>query len=304
MIGTTLGDIRDHIESLASEDGEYSLVCSRYGDRPVPAADHHFADRSTARAAAQATEQYRAALRRYDPQLPYHDVIVQQHTPRYDGNDPVNRRSSARGRRIEPGAEGAVAERRELVEFCPRTAAAVFEMLSEAGYDAVETAVMDRYFDLAETISEPDDLCLRLLEGMAVELDTRLDPTAQRDVLSAAARRLSSPVLSTDAEPVAATLAYLRDRGVLRGSARSSGATEPDDSVRSVVMELSEYALTPHDGRLPTLPLVVELSRRRSEWLPVPVRVEAVDDGWRIRFAPACETDPIGVASAPIVANC
>ncbi|EMA46415.1 hypothetical protein C448_06528 [Halococcus morrhuae DSM 1307] len=302
MIGTTLGDIRDHIESLASDDGEYTLVCSRYGDRPVPAAELRFPNRATARAAAQAAEQYRAALRRYDPRLPYHDVIVQQNAPRYDGGGPSDRRSSDRSNRVEPDIAGRI-ERHELVEFCHRTAAAVFETLSEAGYDAVETAVMDRYFDLAESISEPDDLCLCLLEGMAVELDTRLDPTAQRDVLSAAARRLSSPIRSTDGEPVAATLAYLRDRGVLRGSARSSGAIEPDDGVRSVVVELSEYALTPHDGRLPTLPLVVELSRRRSEWLPAPVRVEAIDDGWRIRFAPARETDPIGVVGAPIVAD-
>ena len=39
MIGTTLTEIRDHIESLASDDGEYYLVCARYGDRPVPASD-------------------------------------------------------------------------------------------------------------------------------------------------------------------------------------------------------------------------------------------------------------------------
>jgi hypothetical protein len=302
MIGTTLGDIRDHIESLANEDGEYALVCSRYGDRPVPAAELRFPNRPTARAAAQAAEQYRAALRRYDPRLPHHDVIVQQNAPRYDGRDPADRRSSDRSNRVEPDTEGQV-ERHELVEFCHRTAAAVFETLSEAGYDAVETAVMDRYFDLAESIAEPDDLCLCLLEGMAVELDTRLDPSAQRDVLSTAARRLTPPVLSTEAAPVAATVAYLHDCGMLRGSARSSNTTESDDGVRSIVMELSEYALTSHDGRLPTLPLVVELSRRRSEWLPASVQAEAVDDGWHIRFSPAREADPIGVASAPIVAD-
>ena len=301
MIGTTLGDIRDHIEALASEGGEYALVCHRYGDRPVPAVDLRFPNRATARAAAQAAEQYRAALRRYDPRLPYHDVIVQQGGPRYDGESPGDRHSSVGSRHVEPDTEGQV-ERHELVEFCHRIAAAVFETLSEAGYDAVETAVMDRYFDLAETLAEPDHLCLRLLEGMAVELDARLDRPAQRDVLSTAARRLTPPTPSTDEEPVAAMLVYLHDCGVLRGTARPSETAGRDD-VRSIVVELSEYALEPHNGRLPTLPLVVELSRRDSDWLPVPARVESVDDGWRIRFASADDTSSIGVASAPIVAD-
>ena len=37
MIGTTLVAISDHIEALASETGDFTLVCARYGDRPVPA---------------------------------------------------------------------------------------------------------------------------------------------------------------------------------------------------------------------------------------------------------------------------
>jgi len=76
MIGTTLTELREYIEDLASDAGEYYLVCSRRGDRPVPAAGLRFESRATARAAARATEQYRAALRRYDPRLPRYDVIV------------------------------------------------------------------------------------------------------------------------------------------------------------------------------------------------------------------------------------
>jgi len=45
------------------------LRCGRAGDRPLPAAGNRFPDRATARAAARATEQYRSALRRYDPQV-------------------------------------------------------------------------------------------------------------------------------------------------------------------------------------------------------------------------------------------
>lgn len=78
MIGTTLTDIRERLEGLAGEGGEYVLVCARYGERPVPAADLRFDSRSDARTAARATERYRAALRRYDPQLPRYDVIVCQ----------------------------------------------------------------------------------------------------------------------------------------------------------------------------------------------------------------------------------
>ena len=82
MVGPTLIDIREHIEGLATEDGQYYLRCGRTGDRPVPAAGSRFPDRATARAAAGAIEQYRSALRRYDPQVPYHDLIVCEELPR------------------------------------------------------------------------------------------------------------------------------------------------------------------------------------------------------------------------------
>jgi len=78
MVGTTLVDSRRRIESLASEDGEYYLVCARTGDRPVPVETLRFRDRLLARAAATLTEQYRARLRRYDPRLPVYDLVVCQ----------------------------------------------------------------------------------------------------------------------------------------------------------------------------------------------------------------------------------
>ncbi|SIS08644.1 hypothetical protein SAMN05421752_11082 [Natronorubrum thiooxidans] len=76
MMGETLGDIRHDIESLASDAGTYYLICGRTGERPVPAAGLYFESRSTARAATHATEQYRAVLRQYDPQVPYYDMII------------------------------------------------------------------------------------------------------------------------------------------------------------------------------------------------------------------------------------
>lgn len=219
MIGTTLGDIRDHIEALASDEGEYFLVCGRYGDQPVPAVDLRFESRPTARAAAQATEQYRAGLRRYDPRLPYYGVIVQQMSrPHGVTEQPRPRPANTATDNQNPSNQVIEAQRqdpehRELVEFCHRVAATVFETLSAEGHDAVETAVMDAYFDLAETISDPDTLCLCLLESMAAELDTRLAPGEQQDVLSGAASRLPTP--PADEEPIEATFRHLQAFGVL-----------------------------------------------------------------------------------------
>ena len=78
------------VEALASPTGEYVLRCCRIGDRPVPAAGLRFESRPAARVAARVTEQYRAALRQYDPSLPRHDVVVCQENqpPESDPNPP------------------------------------------------------------------------------------------------------------------------------------------------------------------------------------------------------------------------
>lgn len=80
MTGTPLADGHERIELLASAEGEYYLACGRTGDRPVPATGLRFETRATARRAARQTERYRAVLRRYDPRVPYYDVIVGQET--------------------------------------------------------------------------------------------------------------------------------------------------------------------------------------------------------------------------------
>jgi hypothetical protein len=303
MIGTTLGDIRDHIEALANEDGEYSLVCGRYGDRPVPAVGLRFDSRSTARAAAQATEQYRAALRRYDPRLPHYDVIAQQakrsHGVTGSGHclsktDADHQSPSDSRLTTEPQAP----ERRELVEFCHRVAATVFEALSEQGYEALETAVMDAYFEFAETVADPDDLCLCLLESMATELATHLGPAEQADVLSGAVARLAP--LAPVEHPVTATFTRLQQLGVLGNYTRAPWSIALDDGTRSVVVRLSEYALSPQRGRLPVLPVVLDLYRRDPDWPPSVARVVDDGDGWHITLVLAREADPEGLASVPI----
>ncbi|WP_276270867.1 DUF7551 domain-containing protein [Haloarcula litorea] len=289
MIGTTLGDIRDHIESLATRDGEYYLVCGRSGDRPVPAAGLRFDSRATARAAARATEQYRATLRRYDPRLPYYDVVVCQ------ADDAAPGRA---GPRREPSAAAAEPERRDRVEFCHRVAAAVFEALSTRGHDAVESAVLDAYFDLAERLSDPDDLCLCLLEATAAELDAALAPGEQAAVVSTAASHLSAP--ADDALPVDATLSHLRTNGVLGAYERRGGTGGWTGESRTVTVALSDYALSPRDGRLPVLPLAVDLSRRPFALAFEAVTVADRSDGWRLSLSFARDPTPRGLVSAPI----
>lgn len=46
MVGTTLVEIREHIEALADDDGEFALVCGRTGERPIPVAGERFGTRA------------------------------------------------------------------------------------------------------------------------------------------------------------------------------------------------------------------------------------------------------------------
>jgi hypothetical protein len=299
MVGTTLVDIRDHIEALASPDGEYYLVCARTGDRPVPAAGLRFETRQTARNAARATEQYRAALREYDPRLPYYDVVVSQANGA-GASTPTTGSRSRDGVPATPGRvfDDAAASHRDLVEFCHRVAAAVFETLSDGGYDDVETAVMDAYFDHAETVADPDELCLCLLESMAAELDAGLSPAEQAAVIETAATRL--PPTESASRPVSATFDHLQDRGLVGGYVRSPWSVDLAEGTRSVVVRVSEYALSPRGGRLPVLPIALALSRRQADWHPSSLRVADAEDGWRLTVVLAREAEPQGLASAPI----
>jgi len=301
MVGPTLIDIRKHIDGLATEDGRYYLVCGRTGDRPVPAACTRFPDRAAARAAARATEQYRSALRRYDPQVPYYDLIVCEETardtPAEQAREPA--RETPQHRLSEPVITGSpTPERRDLVEFCHRVTGAAFETLSEAGYDGVESGVMDVYFELAETVSDPDELCLCLLESMASELNERLRPADQAEVLVDAAVRLESP--TDDADPLDATLAALEQRGFIEGYTRSPSSVDLDGGAGSVVVQISGYALSERDGRLPVLPLTLELCRHQTERPPQSVQVAPVDGDWQLTFGLADTVEQNGLVNVPI----
>jgi len=301
MVGPTLIDIREHIDGLATEDGQYYVRCGRTGDRPVPASGNRFPDRATARAAARATEQYRSALRRYDPQVPYYDLIVCEETTR-DATAVRTQESATetpQQRLSDPVlTDSTTPERRDLVEFCHRVAGAVFETLSEASYDGVETAVMDAYFELAETIGDPDELCLCLLESMASELDEHLSPADQAEILVGAATRLDPP--TNDDDPLDATLLALKKRGFIESYTRSPWSVNLDGGGGSVVVQISGYALSARNDRLPVLPLTLELCRHHSERPPRSVRVAAVESGWQLTFVLADAVEQNGLVNAPI----
>ncbi|MFW5978419.1 MAG: DUF7551 domain-containing protein, partial [Halohasta sp.] len=217
MIGTTLSDIRAHIESLASPTGRYYLVCGRTGDRPVPADGLYFDCRPTARAAATATERYRTALRRYDPQLPCYDIIVSERAdavrspddPTYPAAGPVDSLRAPTPDR-EPD--------RSLIDFCHTVAGVVFETIADSPHDGVEDAIMDRYLVLAETVDHPDECCLRLIEAVATELDDRLPADQQADLLRAAASELPQPPApDPGVDPLDAALSALQSVALLDG---------------------------------------------------------------------------------------
>jgi hypothetical protein len=302
MVGTTLVEIRKHIDSLACPTGSYYLVCGRTGDRPVPAADKRFEERAVARSAARATEQYRDTLRRYDPRLPYYDVVVCQET------EPSPRTAHVTCKRPDEGdwtLSDPVLERtsreqphRRLAEYCHAVAAAVFEVLTEGGYESVETAVMDAYFELAETVADPDELCLCLLESVATALDAHLDPAAQADVVARVTARLG-PVDSSE-DPVGSTFGRLQRLGLLGEYTQSPGSTDLRDGTRTIEVELSGYGLSPRRGRLPVLPITVDLSRRVFDWPLSRLRVVDVDGGWRLVLVLERDAEPDGLVSVPI----
>lgn len=306
MVGSTLVELRDYVETLAAPDGAYLVRCGRTGHRPVPVSELRFGSRATARSAAHAAEQYRTTLRRYDPHGPCYDLIVcQEAEPSGSGAEPSTQSppepQTPTARTLsDPVVTGTTSDRRrsELVEFCHSAAAAVFETLSTVGYGGVETAIMDAYLELAETIPDPDNLCLCLLESTARELDTMLCPAEQADVLAGAASRLPSRD-ATD-RPVSAALSLLEKYGLFGSYVRLPWSVELDDGTRSVVLRLSKYALAPQNGRLPVVPIVLELYRHRLEWRPSSLRVTETDDGWRITLVMARDAEPSGLASAPI----
>ena len=295
-----LEHVREYVEALASESGEYYLTCARYGDRPVPSAGLRFESRATARAAARATTHYRQQLREYDANLPRYDIIVCQ-----EASGPTHGRG---GGRRAPADEWAMTDPvvtdqvtggdQTLIAFCHQIVGAVFEVLSRRGYREIESAVMDCYFESAEHLSDPDQLCLHLLEQMASELARELPPTKQAAVLARAASELDTASVAD--QPVAAACADLRTHGVVEDVARSPWSVSAADGTRRVVVELSGYALSAREQRLPILPIVVDCFGRGLDRAPTTTQVEQTDDGWKLTFVFGTDGVSDGLANAPI----
>jgi len=303
MVGPTLVEIREHIESLASDDGDFALLCGRTGERPFPVAGKRFDSRAAARSAATATAQYRAALRRYDPQLPWHDVIVREESGPLLGRAEGTGRGDASGDGWELTAPAITSTASAgpsgpLVEFCHDVAAAVFETLSARDHDEVGSAVMHDYLALAETVADPDRLCLCLLESMAGALGEHLAPADQATVLAEAGNRLAPADVGTG--PVAGTFARLHRLGLVGEYTRALVTMDRTARARTVRVELRDYALRPRDGRLPTLPVVVELCRRSARWPPAGIRACPVQGAWHLTIVLAAGGKPAALASVPV----
>ncbi|WP_277553178.1 DUF7551 domain-containing protein [Halobaculum limi] len=260
MIGTTLCDLRRHIESLANSDGAYRICCARTGATPIPVVGLAFERREVARAAIRCAEQYRAALRRYDPSVPVCDLVAVE-CP--GGTRP--RESVTPSEATDPtmASVGDADPTRSAVEFCHTVAGVVFEAIADSPHLALQDAIMDEYLDAAEAVDDPDDLCLQLLRSIATELETRLDTDERLAVLRTAGSRMATD--SRDGDPAEAVLERLRSAELLRSYTVSSSRTDGDDCARRWQVELDGYALADgDDARLVTLPVVVGLFAHAS----------------------------------------
>ncbi|EFW91418.1 hypothetical protein ZOD2009_14966 [Haladaptatus paucihalophilus DX253] len=292
MVGNTLHDIRRHVESLATDGGTYRIVCGRTGTSPVPIAGQRFESRDTAQTALRFAEQYRAALRRYDPHLPYHDLIVCE-TPRgsdaaRDATPPFQRPTLQRSARSVGG--DSVTDHQPLIDFCHDVTGALFETLATEGFAAVERAVMDVYLDAAESISDRDEFCLILLESMVEELTDRLSADEQARVLASAAARL--PPTVDDGATIETVLEYLVSVSIVS----DYRLTSMDDAVspRAWLVRLSEYALQGDERYLPTLPLAIELRRIYPESVSIEWARSVDADDWELCLSVRSPTESDG----------
>ncbi|MFC7128632.1 DUF7551 domain-containing protein [Haloferax chudinovii] len=290
MVGGTLRDIRAEIRALSRSDGDYAVVCGRTGAEPPAATGRRFPDRRAAGEAAELTRDYRATLRRYDPNIPYDDPLV------YEVSEGPPRAAT----------EASSDEYARYSAFCHDTAGALFESLSELGYREAETAAMETYLTLAEVVDDRDDFCLTLVWCLMSELDVRLSAAERRAVVEAAAD-LFCPTATPN--PVDATLRHLETVGFVEGfsvrpipdaeaggardadagpavrtDARTDARTDGDDSSRTWQLTFGDYALAERTGRIPTLPIAVALLRRAPERTVRFLDGEALSDGrWRLR---------------------
>ncbi|KAB1196717.1 MULTISPECIES: hypothetical protein [Haloferax] len=308
MVGGTLRDIRAEIQSLSCPDGDYEVVCGRSGIAPSAVAGLAFPDRLAAGEAADLAGTYRATLRRYDPSIPFDDPLVHEVSPTP----------------IPPLATTPEDKHTRYTLFCHDIAGAVFESLSALGHREVESAAMETYLTLAEVVGDESDFCLTMVWSLMSEMDVRLSVAEQTAIVEHTAE-LFAPVRTPN--PVGATLRLLESVGFLEGYSvrpvptgeredvnddrdRTTGERdEPGverggDERRCWELTFGEYALAERTGRIPTLPIAIDLLRRvRSQSVQF-VEGEALSDSrWRLCLE-TCQTGSSdGLVSVEVAEN-
>ena len=271
MVGRTLADIRERLAELSVAVGPYRVVSARTGDGPFPVTGLQFPDRATAAEAATVAAAYRRALRRYDPRVTLHELIVTE-------------AGAGTGASPEPP--------RTLTEYCHAVAGALFETLADR-HGPVERTVMDAYLEAAERTADRERLCLTMLERSADALATRLTTDEQATVLLATANRL--PAHSPGDDPLVGTLDSLQRTGLL--GAYEVEAVPASAGRRSKRVQLSGYRPSLSAERCPVLPVVVELLRRTAV-TPRITDAERTADGWSFVVATAGDAPAAGLSVA------
>ncbi|KTG14804.1 DUF7551 domain-containing protein [Haloferax profundi] len=290
MVGGTLRDIRAEIRSLSCPDGDFEVLCGRSGTAPAAVSGLSFPNRHAAGEAAELASEYRSVLRRYDPAAPYYDPLVQE--------------SSSQ---IPPLAVDAGDRQTRFTSFCHDVAGAMFESLSESGHREVESAAMETYLTLAEVVDGEDDYCLTMVWSLMSEMDVRLSADEQTAVVEQAASLFAS---ERTPNPVGATLRNLESVGFLDGytvrplASDENEADTADAEARRWELTFGDYALAERTGRIPTLPLAVDLLKRTPARCVAFIDGEALSDArWRLRLQISPATPSDGLVSVDVAEN-
>ncbi|KAB1194722.1 hypothetical protein GJR96_15220 [Haloferax sp. MBLA0076] len=291
MVGGTLRDIRAEVRSLSCPDGDYEVLCGRSGTAPSATSGLSFPDRHAAGEAAELASEYRSVLRRYDPAAPYCDPLVHE----------------ASSSQIPPLATDAGDRRTRFTSFCHDVAGAVFESLSESGHREVESAAMETYLTLAEVVGDEDDYCLTMVWSLMSEMDVRLSADEQTAVVEQAASVFAS---ERTPNPVGATLRNLESVGFLDGytvrplTGGESARSTAGEAARRWEVTFGDYALAERTGRIPTLPIAVDLLTRTPTRCVEFIDGEALSDArWRLRLQVSPEIPSDGLVSVDVAEN-
>lgn len=298
MSETTLREFHERIDRLAAEDGCYRITTTQTSVCPVPVATKRFADRRTAAHAVRVVENYYATLRHHDPGIPRFEFIVCETASPASEKDGHSRATQyAWDFTRRPPAETPAAHRL-LIDFCREILETVFEVLSARGLDAIERGIVERYQQTSQPTGDQDELCLAFLRSVAVELDARLTPIEQSNVLRAASKLLSPPTDRSD--PLDAALSRLASMELMTGysHAPSLGNTDGPRGTRRTV--LPGYTLTIDSHRVVTLPITIEFFRRTPNATLSITQAKLIDDRkWRVVFRTATVDESTGLVSLP-----